>query len=116
MGNTIRAQKWYKFESASIHAVPEDGGIYVIRRRWYDRGQQEHRERNVVIKAASNLRQALLDALPPLGPNLQISRHLVAWVKAGQLSFSYRVVTNEKEREETANSLIAAFEPDSNQW
>lgn len=113
MGNPIRAQKWYKFESTNIQVVPEDGGIYVIRRTWYDR---EQKERILVIKAASNLRQALLDVLPPLGPNLQISKNLVAGVQANQLSFSYRVVPDEKERDKNANSLIAAFEPDSNKW
>ena len=69
-----------------------------------------------MIKAVSNLRQALLDALPPLGPNLQISKNVVAGVKANQLTFSYRIVPDEKEREETAISLIAAFQPDSNTW
>lgn len=116
MGNTIQAQKWYRFESTNIHAVPEDGGIYVIRRRWYDRGLGKNKERILVIEETSNLRQALLDALPPLGPNLRISQNLAAGVQTGQLSFSYRVATDEEERKQTANSLIVAFEPDSNKW
>ena len=116
MASPIQAQKWYTFESATIHVVPEKEGIYVIRRRWYSSAEGSHKEEILVIEEASNLRQALLDALPPLGPNLRISTNLVTAVRDKQLSFSYRIVPDKQEREKIAKSLVGAFQPASNKW
>ena len=68
MARPIYAQRWHSLDAPLIRKSPEDGGIYAI--------STIAPAKLLVIAQAPNLRQALFDALPPLGPNVRVSRHL----------------------------------------
>ena len=108
MSDSLLPQKTYSFNAAEIEKAPDEGGIFVIFSVTMV-GRQY-----LVIEEASDLRQALLDVLPPLGPRVRLSRPLDQI--DDQLFFAVRVVLDAKERKELAGLLISTFEPDSNRW
>ena len=100
-------QTWFRFDAATIRdKAPNEPGVYVIR-------DPQEREYPIVIAAAEDLQQALLDVLPPLGSNVRFSTR-IAKLPLGRLQYSFRVVLDKKKREELANLLVVRFEPASN--
>ena len=106
MSDPLLPQKTYSFKAVEIEKVPEEGGVFVI--------LTIRNPRHLVIDEASDLRQALLDALPPLGPTVRLSQRLDQI--EDNLYFAFRIVSDAKEREDLALLLISRFQPESNNW
>ena len=103
-------QTWFRFGSTSIRKnAPQKPGIFMIRIA----------REILVVDETSALRKALLEALPPLGSNLRLSRNIAERIDeapATSLDFSFLIVDDTQEREALAARLITAYSPPSNDW
>jgi len=103
-------QTWFRFDSTSIRKnAPQKPGIFMIRIA-----------RAILVAAeTSALRKALLEALPPLGSDLRLSRNIAERIDrapAASLDFSFLIIDDTQEREALAARLITAYSPASNNW
>ena len=104
MSDTFLPQETHSFKAAEIEKVPNEGGLFVI--------FTIMDERLLAIRATPDLKQALLDALPPLGPDVGLSLRLAK--EPENLYFAFRLVPDAKERETLETKLIASFQPEYN--